>query len=614
MSDEPFDGSESRDDVAAFLSGVEAFKTLSRDEILRVADAVTYRSLAVCEALIIEGGHPSTQLWVLRDGALDLLRRGNRVTVMTAGELLGYASLLTRTAPAFSVRARTECTLYCIPGELGIELLSREDGVRWLATTQPDALLYAARSLSPLPQVQTLPVTAVLRGAPPICAPETSISEAAALMTAGGDSAVLVRTRDGLGIVTDADLREKVVVGGVSRDAPVSAIMSAPVHTVRADTFAAEASIAMLTFGVGHLPVVDGGGAVVGMVSAADLMSLEARNPFALRRALHVARDEDELVAAAGDIPTLFVDLLDARLDAPQICRVLTILHDSATVRLLELAFERHGAPPVDYAWLVFGSAARHELTLGSDQDNGLAYADTDDPAVNEYFRRVGADVNDGLTRCGIEPDAHAVTAGAEWRRSFSGWKRIFSDCLEGDDVQRVLRASVCFDYRQAVGRLYVEQALTEIMREAPRHSRFLGWLSRLGSDYAPPVGGFRQKLATSVDIKKGGLLPIQNLARYHALSRGITIQATLDRLAAVCDLDADEAGCCRALREAYLTVKQLQLQHHADAVREGRPADNTIDTRALSPIARANLQEALREVAAAQARVQKLEPGRHGG
>ncbi len=470
MSDEPFDRSESFDETAAFLCGVEAFKTLGRDELLRVAAAVTYRRLCAGEAMIVEGGHPSSQLWVLRDGALDLLRRDNLVTVMTPGELLGYASLLTRTAPAFSVRARTECTLYCIPGELGIELLSREDGVRWLATTQRDALLYAARSLSPLPQVQTLPVTAVVRGAPPLCAPETTIREAAALMTTGGDSAVLVRTRDGLGIVTDADLREKVVVGGVSRDAPVSAIMSAPVHTIRADTFAAEASIAMLTFGVSHLPVLDDGGAVVGMVSAGDLMSLEARNPFALRRALHGARDEDELVAAAADIPTLFVDLLDARLDAPQVCRVLTILHDTATVRLLELAFERHGAPPVDYAWLVFGSAARHELTLGSDQDNGLAYADTDDPAVNEYFRRVGADVNDGLTRCGIEPDAHSVTAGGEWRRSFTGWKKIFSDCLEGDDIQRVLRASVCFDYRQAIGRLYVEQALTEIMREAPRH------------------------------------------------------------------------------------------------------------------------------------------------
>ncbi len=611
MTEDPGSQGESLDDVATFLSGVEAFRTLDRDQLSRVAVAMTPRRLRAGEALIVEGGHPSTQLWVLRDGALDLLRRDHLVTVMTTGELLGYASLLTRTAPAFTVRARADCTLYCIPGDLGIELLSREDGVRWLATTQRDALLYAARSLSPLPEVQTLPVTAVVRGAPQLCDPETTVSEAAEIMSAEGRSAVLVRTRDGLGIVTDVDLREKVVLGGASRDAPLSAIMSAPVHTIGAGALAAEASIAMLTFGVGHLPVLDDAGNVVGVVSAGDLMSLEARNPFALRHALQQARNEDELVAAAGDIPKLFVDLLDDRLDAPLLCRVLTILHDALTVRFLELAFARHGAPPVDYAWLVFGSAARHELTLASDQDNGLAYADTDDPEVDDYFRRVAEDVNAGLARCGYEPDSHAVVASVKmWRRTLSGWRKVFSSCLEGSDVNRVMSASVCFDYRQAAGRLYVEQALTDVMREAPEHRQFLHWLSRLGSDFSPSIGGFRKKLDASVDIKKGGLLPIQNLARYHALSRGITIQATLDRLAAVCDLDADDAACCRTLREAYLTVKQLQLQHHAEAAREGRPPDNALDTSTLSPIARANLQEALRAVAAAQTRFPPLDSG----
>ncbi len=612
MTEEADSHGESLADVESFLSGVEAFRTLSPDQLSRVAASVTHRRVGAGETMIVEGGPPTKQLYVLRDGTLDLLHTESLVTVMTSGELLGYPSLLTGTAPAFSVRARSDCELYCIPGELGVELLSREDGVRWLATTQRDALLYAARSLSPLPEVQTLPVTSVVRGAPQVCDAETTISEAAGFMNADGHSAILVRARDGLGIVTDADLREKVVVGRVSRDAPVSAIMSAPVHTIGADTLAAEASIAMLTFGVSHLPVLGDDGGVVGLVSAGDLMSLEARSPFALRRSVQRARDEDELVAAATDIPKLFVDLLDARLDAPVICRVLTVLHDTLTARLLELAFERHGAPPVDYAWLVFGSAARNELTLASDQDNGLAYADTDDPEVGAYFGRVAQDVNAGLARCGIEADSHGVLAGGEiWHRTLTSWKRVFSIFLDGDDVKLVLNASVCFDYRQAAGRLYVTQALTDLMREAPAHPRFMQCLARLGSGFRPQVSGFRQKLDRLVDIKQGGLLPIQNLARYHALERRITIQATLERLAAICKIDAEGAECDRTLREAYLTLKQLQLEHHAVAVREGRKPDNVIDTDALRPLTRASLQEALREVAAAQSRFPRLAAGR---
>jgi len=119
MSEGPVDQGESLEDIATFLSGVEAFRTLGRDQLGRVAASVTHRGLRAGEAMIVEGGPPSTQLWVLRDGALDLLRRDHLVTVMTTGELLGYASLLTRTAPAFSVRARVDRTLSFRGGLLG---------------------------------------------------------------------------------------------------------------------------------------------------------------------------------------------------------------------------------------------------------------------------------------------------------------------------------------------------------------------------------------------------------------------------------------------------------------------------------------------------------------
>jgi CBS domain-containing protein len=257
------------------------------------------------------------------------------------------------------------------------------------------------------------------------------------------------------------------------------------------------------------------------------------------------------------------------------------------------------------------GSAARNEFTLASDQDNGLAYADTDDPAVGAYFGRVAQDVNAGLARCGVEADSHGVLAGGEiWHRTLASWKRLFSAFLDAEETKLVLNASVCFGYRQAAGQLYVTQALTDILREAPAHPPFMHCLAQLDSGYRPQVSGFRQKLDRLVDVKRGALLPIQDLARYHALARGITIQATLERLAAVCEVDAEGAECDRTLREAYLTIKQLQLEHHAAAVREGRQPDSVIDTDALRPLTRANLQEALRAVAAAQSRSPRLAAG----
>ena len=380
-----------QDERVRFLAQVAPFSSLDAAELARVAASVTRRPVAAGEAVLIEGGPPGTHLFVVREGTMELTRTDVLVTMVSGGDVFGHPTLLTGLPPEFTVQARSDTTLYCIPRDVALEMLSHPDGVRWLAANHRERLMQAARSMSALPEARTLPVTAVIRSTPLFCDPGTSIHDAAEIMAAGGRSAILVRTREGLGIVTDVDIRDKVVIGGVSREAAVSTIMSTPVHTIGHEALAPEAGIAMMATGVNHLPVLDADGTVLGILSASNLMTLEARSPFALRRSLQWARDEEELVAAAGDVPKLFLDLLDAHLDPPSLTRVLTVLADAITARLLELAAERHGEPPVPYAWLAFGSAARSELTLASDQDNGLAYADTDDPAVDDYFKLVAA-------------------------------------------------------------------------------------------------------------------------------------------------------------------------------------------------------------------------------
>ena len=472
----------------------------------------------------------------------------------------------------------------------------------WLAGNQRERLIQAARTMRSLPDVRNRPVTSLVRSAPLFCEPDTPIREAARLLADAGRSALLVRLRDGLGIVTDVDFRDKVVLSGVSREAPVSSIMTTPVHTIAAEVLAPEASIAMMASGVNHLPVLDAEGAVIGILSASNLMTLDARSPFALRRSLQTAASQDDMARAAADVPHLFVDLLDAHLDAAALMRVLTVLSDAMTARLLELAIARYGRPPVPFAWLAFGSGARSELTMASDQDNGLAYADTDDPAVDEFFRLVAEDVNEGLRRCGFALDPHSVLARyREWRMSLSAWKAVFADCLEGRDLERLARASVAFDFRQVAGELYIDLALTEIMREAPAHKAFMRGLAQLGTRTRLPLG-FRQRLEGSFDIKKHGLVPIQNLARYYAFQRGITAHSTVERLIAVRETDGEETVAERSLREAYMSMAHLQLRHHANAMRHGGPLDNIIDVTTLRPLTKVTLQEAMREVAACRA------------
>jgi CBS domain-containing protein len=590
-----------------FISRSEPFKGLTPEELAKVAAAITEQAVAPGETVLVEGGKPGTALYMVHEGTMELLYDDVVVAIIASGDVFGHPTLLTGEAPEFTTRARSATRLYCIPKDLAISVLSRPDGLSFVSRTLRDRLIQAARTMSGVPDVRAQPVTSLVRSTPLFCGPDTTIHDAAEMMIAAKRSALLVETRDGLGIVTDVDLRNKVVVGGVSREAPVTAIMTIPVKTVSAEVLAPEASIQMMAAGVNHVPVVDQAGKVVGILSASSLMTLDARSPFALRRAVNAAADEEALVAASKDIPALFVSLMESNMDAPAVSRILTLLCDSIVMRLLELGIERHGEPPVAFAWMAFGSAARSEMTMASDQDNGLAYADTDDPAALEYLRVLALGVNGGLRRCGFPLDPHAVLAGnRDWRMSLSGWENEFRMCMEGDDVGRLARASVAFDFRQVAGELVAVPPLTAIIREAPQHRTFMRGIARLGTENPSPLG-FRQKLAGLLDIKRDAIVPLQSLARYYAFSHGITAQTTLERLAAVRDVGGIGADEERLLREAYIAIGQMQMRHHAFKIRNGKPVDNTIDVSTLRPIDRVMVQEALREVASTQRRFPRL-------
>jgi CBS domain-containing protein len=332
------------------------------------------------------------------------------------------------------------------------------------------------------------------------------------------------------------------------------------------------------------------------------------RSPFALRHALQRAPDEAALAQQTRTgLPRLLSALLSAGLAPADACRVLTIQSDTATARLIDFAMERHGQAPVAWAWLGLGSVARRELTLASDQDNALAYADGATPEADDYFARVAADVNAGLERCGFGPDRSAVLARNEaWRMPVGRWRAVFEDCLEHPDRSHLVRAAVAFDFRHVAGGLDVGPPLVDVLRRAPARPDFLRRLARTVTDLKVPLtrrGALATDHAGLLDIKHGGTLPIANLARLHAVAAAITVSNTLDRLVAAEQTGALDAETATALREAFGVITLVRLEHHAACVRAGRQPDDRVDPGALPPLRRAALREALRAAAAAQRR-----------
>jgi CBS domain-containing protein len=601
------------EEIVEFLARFPPFDQLTRDDLLRIAAAVTLRSYPAGTDILVEDGPPAAELFVIRSGSVELRHQDEVVDILEPGESFGHPSLLTGMAAAFTVRAHEDTTCYLIGREQALKVLGRPAGATFVARTMRERLTRTGHTVHGLPEVRTVRIGNLVTGPPVFCLPEISVREAANLMSAHHVSALLVPVAGEFGIVTDTDFRQKVLAGGVTLEAPVAAIMSRPLLTVRSDRYAVDAALDMLNAGVQHLAVTDARGAVVGLVSAGDLMGLAYWSPFALRAAIFSAPDEAALDAATKELSGLFAALVQAGLRAPDIGRVLALSCDAVTTRLLDFAIARHGPAPCAWAWLALGSVARREVTLASDQDNALAYADSTDPEVDAYFERVAQDVNAGLARAGFGADISGVVAGnALWRMPESDWVQTFQDCLESPDDSHLIRAVVAFDFRHVAGGLEVAPPLVAVLRDAREHPGFLARLARTATDAPPALPHrffVRRWERQEVDLKKGGIVPIANLARFHALANGVTISATLDRLVAVEGLGAINKETAQSLREAFAVICQVRLDHHAEQIRAGLPPDNLIRPDQLLPLARADLREAFHAIGRAQQQLNRFVP-----
>jgi CBS domain-containing protein len=609
---------EALDEVAGFLGRYPPFSALSRDALVRLAHRGEIEFFPAGSDILIQAGRPSRYLYVIRRGSVDLLDAGQVVDVLDEGESFGHPSLLSGLPPAFTVRAREDCLCYLFPAEPTLAALSDPAGLRFLAVTLEDRLDRAAARSRRGFSLGTARLGTLASPVPVIAGPDVSIREVAAQMTEQRASSAVVVVDDGFGIVTDTDLRSKVVARGLPPDSPVETAMSAPAVSAPPERLAFDALVDMLEAGIHHLLVIDANRSLLGVVTHAALLNLEAPSPFTLRQEIARAGGVAELAKATAALPQVVVKLLDAGVDAVDLGDVIATASDAVVRRVLELAVRELGEPPCPWAWLALGSEARREQTLATDQDNGLAYDGPEDE-VDDYFAAFAERANGWLAECGFAACRAGVMArNRPWRRSRSAWLELFDTWLRFPDRQRVFLATIAFDLRRVAGPLMLEREVDELLATATRRPAFRSRLARAALDFRPPTGFLREFVVErsgervgTLDIKRGGVMPIVDLARFYALTVGSTAVGTLDRIRAADARGSLSRDRARALSDAFATVSRIRLEHQAAQVEQGFPPDNRINPLELPPPARRELKESFRAIAREQKALEPRAPAR---
>jgi CBS domain-containing protein len=463
------------------------------------------------------------------------------------------------------------------------------------------------------------PVRAFVAREPVTAGPRTPVRELARQMAAAGVGSIVIVGEDGTpaGIVTDRDLRGKVVAEGrepVTTSA--AAVMSSPLLTVDAGAYGFEALLEMTRRGIHHLAVVDSG-RLLGVVSSNDFLRLQTTHPVAVAREIALASSVDDLARLGARVTALVRRLVEEGGTPYDVGRIVAELNDRIVQRMLELATGSAatlGPPPVPFCWLAFGSEARQEQTLRTDQDNGLAYADpspTDAAAVHAYFARLADQVNRALVRIGFpECPARIMASNPEWCQPVSVWAQRFRHWMQESGPREVLQACIFFDLRPVGGDAPLGSSLrTVIQTEAPGSRRLLGLLARDVVDRPVSLtvfGNIRVARAEphrdTVDLKGGGGLQLVGAGRVHALALGLEETNTVDRFRATAARGVYGQDQCREFTDAHQLLQRLRLAHQLARLERGEPADNRINPKRLSHADALLLRDALRTVGHVQA------------
>jgi CBS domain-containing protein len=601
------------DEIAAFLRAHPPFDALPDAELTRLATAAEAVAFAPGETIFAQGFEPQTSVWIVHSGGVELVDHGRVLDLLGPGEVFGYASMLAELPTGFAARAHGATVCYSLPGDVTRPLLARHEALRHVTRTMLSRPVAGVprTSAGPAPE---LAVGALLRGPPVHCEPDTPIRTAARRMTETGQTCVVVDLADGrFGILTDRDLRTRVVAAGLPVDAPVARAMSAPAYTVAEDRLGGDVLVEMLDRGVRHFPVLSATGALLGVVDDVDLVAAERRTPFHLRTAIARAPGADELAIVARDLWPTVAALHDARVASEHIGAIVSVVADALVRRLLDLAVAEAGEPPAPFAWVALGSLARREAVPSSDVDCAIAWdGDDRDPAIRAYVERVAVRVLDGLAACGLRADPKGATAAHRlFARSLDAWGAAIDSWFADPTQEKALiLVSIVGDSRPVWG-VHRAAPLAEHIAVARSRPGLLRLLARFALSHRPPTGFLRDIVVEHsgehkgrLDLKHGGLLPIVDLARWAGMAAGATSISTRERLRAAREAGvlADADG--RVLEEAFSLVSALRLEHQVEQVRAGAPPDNHLRPETLTPLTRSYLKDAFRAVAAVQRRI----------
>jgi len=600
-------------EILEFLKRHSPFQELPAEQLQQVALSIDIGYFKAGSD-ILRFNEPLHALHLIRSGAVETFRRnGDLYNRLSEGGIFAEQGLLRGGKVRFPATALEDTLIYFIPDDVFQQLFDENEFFAdYVQVGDSERRKTSKAGNQARADLLGATVGTLLSREPVSIGSEASVWQAAKLMTEQNVSSLLILGPDQhlAGIVTDKDIRSRLVAPGLKSEIPVTDIMSANPVTIEQQQYIFEAMMLMLRHNLHHLPVIKAQ-RPVGVIAISDIIRFESQSSLYVVSRIFRQQTVDELQALVPDVHACFVRMVNEDANSQMIGSAMAAIGRSFKQRLLELAEAELGPPPVPYCFLALGSMARDEQLVLTDQDNALILDNRFDARLHDsYFKQLAAFVSDGLAACGYTYCTGEVMAtNPQWRQPLHVWQQYFHNWITQPSAERLLHSSIFFDLDGVWGELqWAEQLQQLVSKLAQTQPLFLASMTRNALSRTPPLGFFKDfvmeqdgKQNNVLNIKRRGTAPFVDLIRIHALAIGSTESNSFSRLQQIIAAQVLPKGRAEDLRDAFEVIAMTRIRHQAAALRSGEQPDNNVLPEQLSEFERKHLKEAFQVLSNAQ-------------
>jgi CBS domain-containing protein len=581
-------------DIKLFLKTCYPFELLTDSQLNEIIDNTEIVYLKPNQTVL---NLPDFYYIILKGSVVEKDLAGNELNYFGEKDSFDYLSIIGQNENQFITVE--ECIFYRFPSTILLKLISENpDFARYFKKSTKEKLSSIA---SENPYLFSK-VKDIKYQKPLIVESSSSIYEAVKKMTEEKALSIIVKYSDTYGIVTDSDLRKKVILSKKNVEDPIGDIANKNIISVNPDTFLFDAIITMIKHNIKRVVIKDENNQIIGVLNEVDILTQYSNQPQFLALQVERAKSVEELKVISDSMINTVKLLHKEGIRTRHIMKFVSEINEKIFKKLFSLLADE--SIRENTCLIVMGSEGRQEQILKTDQDNGLILSDNFefDKEVLENFSK---NFIEALKTLGYpECKGNVMLTNPQWRKTLKEFKESIFEYINNITPENMLNLAILIDLRPIEGKIELAEKLREyIFENISDNKTFLSWFALPTINFKTPLnffGGFETEKGEhkgELDIKKGGIFPIIHGVRSLAVENRITQTNTFNRIKELVNLNVINKDFGRELIESLEFMLTLRLRERLKKIEMKKQPDDYINVNSLTNYEKDLLKESFKVV-----------------